>query len=160
MWTGRSSGPSVSASGFSYVSELNDLLARSDVISLHLPSTPLTRGLFDAGRLARMKPSAFLINTARGTLVDELALADAIRGAKLSRAGLDVFVQEPLPAGSPLIGLDNVILTPHVIGSLGTALRRTATMLAEQITTVLAGNRPAHLVNAHAWPAIRARFPA
>jgi len=160
VWTRHTSDPSVGASDFSYVCELDELLARSDVVSLHLPSTSQTRGLIDAERLARMKPTAFLINTARGALIDERALADAIRRAKLGGAGLDVFAQEPLPAGSPLIGLDNVILTPHVAGSTGAALRRTATILAQQVTTVLAGDRPKHLVNAHAWPTIRARFLA
>jgi len=92
----------------------DDLLRRSDVISIHAPATPETRGMFNAEAFAKMKPSAILINTARGALVDETALVSALKEGRLRAAGLDVFGYEPIRPGNPLFDLDNVILTPHV----------------------------------------------
>jgi len=94
--------------------ELDDLLRESDVVSIHATLTPESRGLLDARRLALMKPTAYLINTARGPIVDEAALVAALSEKRLAGAGLDVFDEEPLPAGHPLTVLDNVILTPHI----------------------------------------------
>jgi D-3-phosphoglycerate dehydrogenase len=94
---------------------LEDLLRDSDIVTLHCPAGPETHHLIDATRLRLMKPGAILINTARGTLVDEAALHEALRSGRLAGAGLDVFEREPLLA-SPLFGLDNVILSPHVSG--------------------------------------------
>lgn len=91
---------------------LETLLAEADAVSLHVPLTPDTRQLFDAGRLARMKPGAVLINTARGGIVEEAALADALRSGRLAGAMVDVFEKEPLPAGSPLADVPNCLLTP------------------------------------------------
>lgn len=91
-----------------------ELLERSDILSLHLPLVPATERLLDAAALARMKPGAILINTARGGLVDERALVDALRSGRLAAAGLDVFADEPPPADHPFFSLDNVIVTPHV----------------------------------------------
>jgi D-3-phosphoglycerate dehydrogenase len=156
VWTRRPDDPVVLAEGFCHVAELDDLLARSDVVSLHLPSAPDTRKLIGAAQLAAMKPTALLVNTARGALIDEHALAAALSERRIGGAGLDVVAQEPLPADSPLIGLDNVVLTPHVGGSTQAALRRTATALADQVAMALAGERPTHLVNADAWMAITA----
>ena len=93
---------------------LPDLLAASDIVSLHLPLTPDTSKLLDAAALALMKPSAVIVNTSRGPVIDEDALVDALRGGRLAAAGLDVFAVEPIPADNPLLGLDNVVLTPHV----------------------------------------------
>ena len=95
---------------------LKDLLSESDIVSLHLPLTESTRGLFGQKNLSRMKPSAILINTARGAIIDEPALALEIKSGRLGGAVLDVYAQEPLPAGSPLAGLANVWLTPHIAG--------------------------------------------
>ena len=94
--------------------DLAALLRDSDVVSLHLPLTPATEGVIDAGAIRRMKPGAALVNTARGGLVDEGALVDALASGHLMAAGLDVTVIEPVPAGSPLLALPNVVLTPHV----------------------------------------------
>ena len=96
------------------VVDLDTLLARSDVVSLHVPLTDKTRGLIGASEIAHMRPSAIVINTSRGGLIDEDALATAIRDGRLAGAGLDAFSHEPLPATSPLLGLDNVVLTGHV----------------------------------------------
>jgi phosphoglycerate dehydrogenase-like enzyme len=90
------------------------LLARSDVVSLHVPLTEETARLIDADSLSRMKPGAVLVNTARGGLVDEAALAAALRSGRIRAAGLDVFAQEPAAASNPLFALDNVVVAPHV----------------------------------------------
>ena len=92
----------------------DELLRRSDVVSIHAPATEETRGLFDAEVFAKMKPSAILINTARGALIDEPALVAALREGKIRAAGLDVFAKEPVSPDNPLLQLDNVVLTPHI----------------------------------------------
>jgi phosphoglycerate dehydrogenase-like enzyme len=94
--------------------ELDDLLGASDVVSIHVSLAPTSRGLIDARRLALMKPSAYLVNTARGPIVTEAALVAALREKTIAGAGLDVFDQEPLPRGHPLTTLDNVVLAPHI----------------------------------------------
>jgi len=93
---------------------LGELLARSDVVSLHVPLTAATAQLIDADSIARMKPGAVLVNTARGGLVDEPALVAALRSGRIRAAGLDVFATEPAPASNPLFSMDNVIVAPHV----------------------------------------------
>lgn len=93
---------------------LDALLRASDIVSIHATLSPQTRGLIDARRIALMKPTAYLINTARGAIVDEEALVEALEQRRIAGAGLDVFEQEPLPAGHPLTRLDNVVLTPHL----------------------------------------------
>lgn len=93
---------------------LDRLLTESDVVSLHVPLTIDTRGMLDRARIFAMKPGAILINTARGGLTDEAALADALRTGRLSAAGLDVFAEEPVHPDNPLLSLDNVVLAPHV----------------------------------------------
>jgi D-3-phosphoglycerate dehydrogenase / 2-oxoglutarate reductase len=112
--------------------ELVELYAQSDAVSLHLPLTEETRGLIGARELAAMKPSAFLINTARGGLVEEAALADALRSGRLAGAALDGFDVEPL-GGSPLRELDNVVLSPHAGASTHEAVLRTAARAVDQL---------------------------
>ena len=94
--------------------ELEALLATSDIVSLHLPSNAETAGLLEAGRLRRLKPGAILINTARSQVLDEAVLVELLGTGHIGAAGIDVFDTEPIPSGHPLLGLDNVVLTPHV----------------------------------------------
>jgi (S)-sulfolactate dehydrogenase len=110
--------------------ELDALLREVDVLSLHVPLTETTRGLLDAARLALMKPDAVLINTARGGIVDEAALAAALRAGRLGAAALDVFDAEPLPAGSALAEAPNLILTPHIGGVTRESNERVSTLVA------------------------------
>jgi len=113
--------------------DLDALLAEVDVLSLHVPLTHSTRGLIDAARLARMKPDAVLINTARGGVVDEAALAAALRAGRLGGAALDVFGDEPLAAGSPLADAPNLILTPHIGGVTRESNERVSALIARRI---------------------------
>ncbi len=123
---------------------LQEVLAASDVVSLHLPSLPETRHLMDAARLAAMKPGAYLVNTARGALVDERALADALRSGHLAGAATDVYEQEPVTAGHPLFALDRVICTPHTAGETHETYETLGATTAQAVLDVLAGRRPLH----------------
>ncbi len=120
---------------------LDSLLADADVITLHVPLTTATRKLVDAQRLARMKPGAILINTARGGIVDERALAAALRAGRLGGAALDVFDDEPLPAGSSLAGCPNLILTPHIAGITRESNARVSMLIADKVAEFLAGDK-------------------
>jgi (S)-sulfolactate dehydrogenase len=115
-----------------------DLVAEADVVSLHVPLTPATRGLIGAERLATMRSDAVLINTARGGVVDEAALAAALRARKLGGAALDVFDHEPLAAGSPLAGCPGLLLTPHIAGVTRESNQRVSALIAAKVTEVLA----------------------
>jgi phosphoglycerate dehydrogenase-like enzyme len=119
--------------------DLNGLLAESDVISLHVPQTAETAGMIDAAALGRMKPGAVLVNTARGGLVDEAALVAALRSGHLGAAGLDVFAQEPTPAGNPLFSLENVVVAPHVAWVTGGTFDRSFATAAENVRRLAAG---------------------
>lgn len=126
---------------------LPDLLATSDVVSLHLPLNDATRNMIGAAELARMKRSSILINTARGGLVDEAALADALREGIIAGAGFDVLSQEPPPPDNPLPGLNlpNFVLTPHVAWASGGAMQTLADMLVDNLDAWAAG-RPTNVV--------------
>jgi D-3-phosphoglycerate dehydrogenase / 2-oxoglutarate reductase len=122
------------------VADLDAVLPRADFVSIHCPKTPETIGMFNAARLAKMKRTAYLINTARGGLVDEKALYDALRSGGLAGAGLDVFEQEPPPAGHSLFELPNVITAPHVAGVTVEAVDRMSEQTARNILSVLDGD--------------------
>jgi D-3-phosphoglycerate dehydrogenase len=131
---------------------LDELLAQSDVVSLHRPARPDTIHMMNAETLAQMRQGAILINTARGALIDEAALAAALKAGQLRAAGLDVFDPEPIdPATSPLVGLPNVVLAPHVAGSTEDALKTTALACSEHVIAALGGRRPSDLVDATIW---------
>jgi phosphoglycerate dehydrogenase-like enzyme len=122
---------------------LDDLLERSDVVSVHLRLSPASTGLLDAGRLARMRPGAILINTARGAIVDEQALVAALAAGRLAGAGLDVFATEPLPADHPLRTALNVVLTPHIGWKVEEVFAEWVEIAADQLAAWLAGRLPA-----------------
>jgi D-3-phosphoglycerate dehydrogenase len=127
--------------------DLDALLAASDYVSVHAPMTPETAGLIGADAFEKMKPTALLINTARGPLVDTDALATALDNGELGGAALDVVPVEPLPADSPLLGRDNVIVTPHTAFYSVDALEDLQSKAAQDVARVLAGERPVYPVN-------------
>ncbi|MGA5544806.1 2-hydroxyacid dehydrogenase [Mycobacterium sp. NPDC051198] len=126
---------------------LPDLLAASDIVSLHLPLTEATQGLLDKAALASMKPGAVVINTARGPIIDEPALVEALRTGQLAAAGLDVFAEEPVPPGNPLLKLPNVVLTPHVTWYTADTMRRYLTMAVDNCRRIHDGEPLVHVVN-------------
>lgn len=116
----------------------DEVVARSDVLSLHVPLVAGTRNLLDAPAIASMQRGALLVNTSRGGVVDEVAVAAALRAGMLGGAALDVFESEPLPAGSPLAGCPRLILTPHIAGLSREANARVSTLIAERVAAALA----------------------
>jgi len=124
---------------------LDEVFRTADVVSLHCPLTPETRHLVNAARLAMMKPSAYLVNTARGGLVDEQALADALAAGRIAGAGLDVLTQEPPRDGSPLLTSPNCVITPHVAWATRKARARLIAAAAANLAAFLAG-RPQNVV--------------
>jgi D-3-phosphoglycerate dehydrogenase / 2-oxoglutarate reductase len=125
--------------GYEPVADLDAAVARADFITIHCPKTPGTVGLFDAARLARMKRTAYLVNTARGGIVDEKALHDALRHNRIGGAALDVFDQEPTPTDNPLLTLKNFIAAPHVAGVTREAVDRMAVVTVQNLLSVLDG---------------------
>jgi D-3-phosphoglycerate dehydrogenase len=129
--------------------EFDELLKVSDYISIHTPLMPETQHLFNADAFSRMKPTAYLVNTARGPIVDEAALANALDRKQLAGAALDVMEKEP-PSGSPLLGRNNVILTPHTSFYSEESLVELQTKAAEEVVRVLTGQKPVNPVNPEA----------
>lgn len=146
------------ALGVELAPTLDALLAAADVISLHAPLTAETRHLINARTLAQMKPGAYLINAARGGLVDEAALLAALESGHLRGAGLDVFDPEPPRPDHPLLLRDDVIGTGHVAGATPAGKDRLLEGALRQALQVLRGERPPHLVNPAVWPALEAQF--
>jgi D-3-phosphoglycerate dehydrogenase / 2-oxoglutarate reductase len=126
---------------------LDGLLAEADFVSVHVPLTDSTRGMIGAKQLAAMKPTAFVLNCARGGIVDELALAEALEAGRIAGAGIDTWAQEPPDPSHPLFSVPNVVLTPHVAGGSQDALRLTAVTVAEEVLSVLRGEAPRFVVN-------------
>ncbi len=138
--------------GVRYV-DLDEALARADFVSLHAPLTPETQNLIDARALSRMKRGAYLINTSRGGLVDEQALADAVKSGHLAGAAVDVLRVQGAGSPSPLIGVPGIIVTPHMGTFTHEAIERVAMSVATSVVAALRGERPQHIVNPQAWPA-------
>jgi D-3-phosphoglycerate dehydrogenase len=143
--------PTAIPSGFAHVATLDALLGQADVVSVHVPLSDATRGMFDEGRFAEMKRGAVFVNTARGGLVDQDALLAALEAGHLVGAGLDVTAPEPLPPDHPLLGRDDVVVTPHIASATADGKLRILEAAFEQAMTVLRGERPAHLVNPEVW---------
>jgi D-3-phosphoglycerate dehydrogenase / 2-oxoglutarate reductase len=118
---------------------LATLLAQSDALTLHAPATVETKGIINAGTLGQMKRTAVIVNSARGDLIDEDALAQALKDGTIARAALDVFAVEPLPVGSPLRTAPNVVLTPHAAWYSDVAVGRLQALVADEITRALTG---------------------
>jgi phosphoglycerate dehydrogenase-like enzyme len=142
IYTATAAKPGVPARFMS----LDELLSQADIVSLHVPHTPQTAGMMSAARIASMKPGAILVNTARGGLVDQTALVDALRSDRLGAAGLDVFADEPIAANDPLLGLDNVVLTPHLGWLSGGTLDRSFKIAVENCRRLAAGENLLHRV--------------
>lgn len=156
-WTPRlPAGPL--ADGVRAAGSLEELLAVADVVSIHAPLTPETRGMIGAPQLAAMKPTAWLVNTARGPIVDEDALVDALRCGVIAGAALDVLAQEPPPSGHPLLHLPNTIVTPHVAFASVEAVQDLQRKAATRVVEVLRGDVPRFLVNPAVLDAPNRRF--
>ena len=143
-----------SEAGVERVELLDALLERSDYVSLHVPLTPETAGLIGPEQLRRMRPTATLINTARGPVVQQDALIEALREGRLAAAGLDVFEEEPLPADSPLTALDNVVLTPHTASYSDEAFGNLKHRVAGAAIDVMQGRWPEIVANPQVTPRV------
>ena len=139
------------AMGGEKVASLDAMLGQADIVSVHVPLTAETKGLLGRERIARMKQGAVLVNTARGGIVDEAALAAALSAGRLSGAGLDVFENEPPRDDNPLLTLPNVVLSPHVAGITEDSARRMAVGAAQGVVDTLAGRRPEAILNPDVW---------
>lgn len=142
----------IAALGAERAATLSALLDAADLVTVHTPLTDETRGMIDGAALARMRPEAILINTGRGSVVDEAALADALVAGAIRGAGIDVFADEPPAPASALLAAPNVIFSPHTAGGTEESLRRIALGAADCVLDVLAGRRPETLLNPDAWP--------
>jgi D-3-phosphoglycerate dehydrogenase len=140
--------------GIDRADTLEALLGVADVVSVHVPLTEASRGLFGAAAFASMKPGAVFINTARGGLVDHDALLEALDTGRLFGAGLDVTDPEPLQVGEPLLGRDDVVVTPHIASGTVDGKARIFRVAFEQAMAVVEGRRPEHLVNPEVWERI------
>lgn len=140
--------PDVDARYDAQYRDLDDLLAEADYVCLTVPLNASTEGLIGARELALMKPESILVNIARGRVVDEAALVEALQARRIRGAGLDVFVQEPLSVDSPLLGLDNVVATPHIGSATHETREAMARCAVDNLLEALAGRRPKNWVNA------------
>jgi D-3-phosphoglycerate dehydrogenase len=129
----------ITSAGCKKVTDLDAALPAADFVCIHCPKTPETVDMFNAARFARMKPGAFIVNTARGGIIDEAALHAALTSGKVAGAGLDVFAAEPTPTDNPLLKLPNVIAAPHMAGVTTEAVAAMAVATAQNILSVLDG---------------------
>jgi phosphoglycerate dehydrogenase-like enzyme len=126
---------------------LDEVIAQSDVITIHTPLSPQTENLINAERIAKMKPNAIIINVSRGAIVDEAALAKALKEKRIQGAGLDVFADEPINSKNPLLDAPNIILTPHIAGATNESRARIIEMTIDNVVSVLRGQEPINIVN-------------
>jgi D-3-phosphoglycerate dehydrogenase len=138
--------------------ELDELLRRSDYVSINCPLDKQSRGMIGAREFALMRPGAFFITTARGFIHDEDALLAALRDKRIAGAGLDVWSKEPPPAEHPLLAFDNVLASPHTAGVTREARENMGRIAAEQLLGALDGRRPPRIINPEVWPAYAKRF--
>jgi len=137
--------------GVRIVADVHDIYRRADFITLHTPATKETENMIDAAVLAEMKPTAYLINAGRGELVDEFALATALKEGRIAGAVLDVFWQEPPSLSNPLFSAPNVLLTPHIAGATDDAVERLAIGSARAVADCYLGRKPANIINPQVW---------
>jgi glyoxylate reductase len=152
LYVGRNPRPALEAELGARRVDKATLLAESDVVSLHIPLSPETRHWLGRAELAAMKPGALLVNTARGGVVDQEALIEALRDGRLGGAALDVMDPEPLPTDSPLMTLPNVLLAPHIASASHATRGRMASMAVDNLLAALEGRRPPHCVNPELFP--------
>jgi phosphoglycerate dehydrogenase-like enzyme len=126
---------------------LDELIKESDIITIHVPLTPQTEKMIDAERIATMKSSAIIVNVSRGAIVDEAALAQALKEGRIQGAGLDVFQEEPIRQGNPVLDAPNIILTPHIAGATNESRVRIIDMTIDNVSRVLRGQEPINIVN-------------
>ena len=130
---------------------LDELVAQSDFVTLHCPTVPETMGIINSQRIASMKPTAYLVNTAGSTMIDQEAISQALRKGHIAGAAFDVYETWPVKPDNPLLKLDNVILTPHMGGSTDETIERHSRMIADDIESFLRGERPRNLLNPQVW---------
>jgi D-3-phosphoglycerate dehydrogenase / 2-oxoglutarate reductase len=143
--------PTLASIGVQKVDRLEEMLPQCDFVTLHCPGGAETRHMINANMLACVKPSAYLINTARGSVVDEAALLQALQNKKIAGAAIDVYDPEPPRPGNPLLHLENVIVTPHYCAMTAESLYNMATVVAQGVLDVLAGKPPQFQVNPEIW---------
>jgi D-3-phosphoglycerate dehydrogenase len=131
-----------------------ELLERSDYLSVHAPHNAETEHAFDAAAFARMKPTAVIINTGRGPIIDETALIEALQSGKIAGAGLDVLEQEPPSGNNPLLHMENVLVTPHVASATTRMRPETRRRVGREVALVLRGKWPMSCVNPHVLPRV------
>ena len=133
------------------MSGLEELMERADFVTVHVPLTPETEGLLDGGLLSLMRESAFLVNCSDSAIIEQAPLVDALVNRRIAGAALDVFETHPVAPDSPLLALDNVVLSPHLGGATEETIERHSRMMADDILRFLNGKRPVNLVNPDAW---------
>jgi phosphoglycerate dehydrogenase-like enzyme len=126
---------------------LDEVIAQSDVITIHAPLSPQTESLINAEQIAKMKPNVIIINVSRGAVVDEAALAKALKEKRIQGAGLDVYAEEPISPKNPLLDAPNVILTPHIAGATNESRARIIDMTIDNVVSMLRGQEPINIVN-------------
>ena len=147
LYHNRRSRPEIERELDAQYSSLDALLTESDFVTLHAPFTPQTEHMIAAPQLAKMKPSAVLVNTSRGALVDQRALYEALSDHRIFAAALDVTETEPIISDDPLLSLNNVIIAPHIASATVATRRRMAMMAAENLIDGISGRLPANCVN-------------